>query len=125
MNDNIKKEPSIEQIMSRLYTADNKTVQKSINVENGLYQGLKEIEPRYNATISDLVNACIEFYVSENEIVYYPKPPTEIAEYRSFMIRQENLRKLQEIKNRTGIGISRLINLSIKKVLDIKINLET
>lgn len=115
-----RKEPTIEKIMSRLYTADNKTVQKSINIENGLYQGLKEIELRYNATISDLVNACIEFYVSENEIVYSPKPPTEIAEYRSFMIRQENLKRLQEIKDKTGIGISRLINLSIKKVLDIK-----
>ena len=115
-----KNEPTIEQIMSRLYTADNKTVQKSINTEYGLYQGLKEIELRYNATISDLVNACIEFYIAENEVVYFPKPPTEIAEYRSFMIRQENLKRLQEIKDKTGIGISRLINLSIKKVLDIK-----
>lgn len=110
---------SLEQIMSRLYTADNKTVQKSINIENGLYEGLKEIEPRYSATVSDLVNACIEFYVSENEIVYYPKPSTEIAEYRSFMIRQKNIENLQEIHQKTGISFTRLVNLSIKKVLDI------
>ena len=35
------------------------------------------------------------------------------------MIRQKNIDKLKEIHERTGISFTRLVNLSMKKVLDI------
>ncbi len=119
MNDNISKEQDIEQIMSRLYKRDNMPVDKNVNLEDSLYEGLKELENVYHATLSDLVNVCIEYYVLKDEIKYYPKPENEIAIYRNLRIRQKNIQDLQEINKRTGISVTRLVNLAIKKVLEI------
>ena len=75
--------------IDRLYKKDNYTIQKSINLEDKLYSRLKEIvEKEYDATISDIVNVCIEDLISSDNIKYYAKPDEEITIYRSVMIRK-------------------------------------
>lgn len=106
--------------IDKLYKKDNYTIQKSINIEDRLYTELKHFtNENYKATISDAVNICIEdLIISKNDIKYYPKPYGEISIYRSFMLRRENIKELEKIKNQTGISITRLINIAIKNFLD-------
>lgn len=104
--------------INKLYLADNITIQKSINIENDLFETLKKIQEQYNSTFSDLINICIEDLISSNEIKYYAKPSKEILIYKSIMIRKNNLDKLQEIKENTGISITRLVNMSMKRFID-------
>ncbi len=103
------------EVEDKLYRIENYNVQKSINVENAIYIKLKTLQQKYDATISEIVNICIEKLIVNNDIKYYCKPEGEICEYRSFMIRRENLEVLEEIKRKTGISITRLVNLAIKE----------
>ena len=105
--------------IDRLYKKDNYTVQKSINLEDRLYTKLKEIiDKEYDATISDIINVCIEDLVTGGNVKYYAKPTDEITIYRSVMIRKENVEALNKINLETGISLTRLVNIAMKEFLD-------
>lgn len=105
--------------IDRLYKKDNSTVQKSINLEDKLYTELKQlVENEYDATISDVINVCIEDLISNGNIKYYAKPEGEITIYRSIMIRKENVKALNNITKETGISLTRLVNIAMKEFLD-------
>lgn len=105
--------------IDRLYKKDNFTVQKSINLEDKLYTELKQlVENEYDATISDVINVCIEDLISSGNIKYYAKPEGEITIYRSIMIRKENVKALNKITKETGISLTRLVNIAMKEFLD-------
>lgn len=105
--------------IDRLYKKSNKTIQRCISLDNELYEELKNVvENYYDATISDLVNVCIEDYINENDIKYYAKPFGEISISRSIMIRKDNLEELKRLNETTGISITRLINGAIKDFLE-------
>ena len=105
--------------IDRLYKKSNYTIQKSINLEDRLYTKLKEIvDKEYDATISDIVNVCIEDLISSGNIKYYAKPADEITIYRSVMIRKENVEAMNKITKETGISLTRLVNIAMKEFLD-------
>ncbi len=105
--------------IDRLYKKSNYTVQKSINLEDRLYTRLKEIVDKdYDATISDMINVCIEDLLSTGSVKYYAKPEDEITIYRSVMIRKENAEALNKITQETGISLTRLVNIAMKEFLD-------
>ena len=102
----------------RLYLKANYTMQKSVNLDDRLYTRIKEIaDYDLDASLSDLVNVCIEEMLLKGRVFYYPKPYGEIALYRSLMLRKDNLRRLEEIKNIRGFSITRMINLAIKEFI--------
>ena len=105
--------------INRLYKKDNFTIQKSINLEDTLYTKLKNIvDTEYDATISDIVNVCIEDLISSGNVKYYAKPENEITIYRSVMIRKYNVKALNQITQETGISLTRLVNIAMKEFLD-------
>lgn len=105
--------------ISRLYTLDNKTIKKTVNIEDSLYKDLMSfLHKNYDATFSEIVNICIEDYISKNTPQFYEKPKFETVTYRSIMIRIQNLKNLQDMYKRTGISVTRLLNASIKEFLE-------
>ncbi|MCI9275755.1 MAG: hypothetical protein HFJ24_07480 [Clostridia bacterium] len=108
--------------IKKLYTKGNYTIQKSVAIEDKLYTELKGMTiNKYNAKVSDIINVCIEELIENNDIndiKYYKRPYGEILIYRSIMIRKENLKALEEIKDIKGITITRLINLAIKEFIE-------
>ena len=80
---------------------------------------IKEIVDKdYDATISDMINVCIEDLLSKGSVKYYAKPEDEITIYRSVMIRKENAEALNKITQETGISLTRLVNIAMKEFLD-------
>lgn len=62
-------------IRDKLYKIDNKTVPKSINIDDSLYEKIREAtEKVYDAKLSDIINIAIEEYVERNNPTYYAKP---------------------------------------------------
>ena len=105
--------------IDRLYSINNKTVKKSINIDDSLYKRLmRYIKKNYDATFSEVMNVCIEEYVYENKPSFYEMPENETVTYRSIMIRKENLDNLQKLHKKTGISVTRLLNCAVKKFLD-------
>ena len=102
-----------------LYSINNKTVKKSINIDDSLYKRLmRYTKKNYDATISDMINVCIEDLLSTGSVKYYAKPEDEITIYRSVMIRKENAEALNKITQETGISLTRLVNIAMKEFLD-------
>lgn len=105
--------------IARLYSIDNKTIKKTINIEDGLYSRIMEfIQNNYDATFSEMINVCIEEYVERNKPSFYEKPKLETVTYRSMMIRQKNLDDLEKIHKNTGISVTRLLNGAVKEFLE-------
>ena len=105
--------------IDRLYSINNKTVKKSINIDDSLYKRLmRYTKKNYDATISDMINVCIEDLLSTGSVKYYAKPEDEITIYRSVMIRKENAEALNKITQETGISLTRLVNIAMKDFLD-------
>ena len=104
--------------IDRLYSINNKTVKKSINIDDSLYKRLmRYTKKNYDATISDMINVCIEDLLSTGSVKYYAKPEDEITIYRSVMIRKENAEALNKITQETGISLTRLVNIAMKEFL--------
>lgn len=105
--------------VDRLYSINNKTVKKSINIDDSLYKRLMRFTKKnYDATFSEVMNVCIEEYVYENKPSFYEKSENETVTYRSIMIRKENLNNLQKLHKKTGISVTRLLNCAVKEFLE-------
>lgn len=105
--------------IDRLYSSTNKTIKKSINIDDSLYKKLMRFTKKnYDATFSEVINVCIEEYVYENKPYFYEKPENETVTYRSIMIRKENLDNLQKLHKKTGISVTRLLNCAVKEFLE-------
>lgn len=105
--------------IDRLYKKDNPTIQKSINLEDKLYTRLKEIvEKDFDATISDLVNVCVEDLLATGNVKYYAKPENEILIYRSVMLRKDNIEAINKVTKETGISLTRIVNIAMKEFIE-------
>jgi len=106
-------------IRDKLYKKDNKTVSKSINIDDSLYEKIKQsTEKVYDAKLSDVINVAIEEYIERNNPNYYAKPKKETVTYRNLMLRKKNIKKLNEYHNKTGISFTRLVNGAIKEFFE-------
>lgn len=105
-------------IVEKLYLKDNKKIQKCVNLDDDLYNKLKELsEKKYDATISEIINICLEEYIDKNNPTYYPKKKSEFTTNRSIMIRKNNEAGINEFHNKTGISFTRLLNGAIKEFI--------
>ena len=105
-------------IRDKLYTIDNKTVPKSVNIDDSLYEKIRQVtENKYDAKISDIINIAIEEYIQRNN-PHYAKPKKETVTYRNLMLRKNNIKKLNEYHQKTGISFTRLVNGAIKEFFE-------
>lgn len=105
--------------IDKLYSINNKTVKKTVNIEDKLYNRLmKFTKKNYDATFSQVINVCIEEYIKRNKPSFYEKPKLETVTYRSIMIRKNNLEQLQKMYKKTGISVTRLLNCAVKEFLE-------
>ena len=105
--------------IDRLYDINNRATKKSINIDDSLYKKLINLtQNKFDATISELINVCIEEYAEKNHPTYYEKPDRETVTYRSIMLRENNIDWLSKVNKKTGITVTRLINAAIKDFLD-------
>lgn len=103
----------------RLYKRNNYRIQKSIKLDDKLYARIKYIaEHEYDATLSDLINVCLEMIFLKGRIRYYKKPKNELGIYRSIMIRKDNWKRLEKANDIRGISKTRIINYAIKEFID-------
>ena len=96
-----------------------KWIKKSAEIEGNLYDKLKEIsENELDASINKIVDACISDLNLGDKVVIYKKQNNEINVARSVIIRESMYKKLEEMRERYGISISKLINIAIRNGLE-------
>ena len=97
-----------------------KWVKKSTEIEGNLYDRLKEISGKeLDASINKIIDACVDSLLLQDKVVIYKKERNEINVARSIIIRESMYKKLEEMRQKYGISISRLINIAIRNGLEI------
>ena len=106
-------------IRDKLYKKENKTQPKSINIDDSLYEKIRQATDKvYDAKLSDVINVAIEEYIERNKPTFYAKPKMETVTYRNLMLRRKNIEKMNEYHKKTGISFTRLVNGAIKEFFD-------
>ena len=89
-------------IRDKLYKLNNKTIPKSINIDDSLYEKIRHATKEiYDAKLSDIINVAVEEYIERNNPTYYAKPKNETVTYRILMLRKNNIKKLNEYHKKT------------------------
>ena len=103
---------------SRFLTKE-KWVKKSAEIEGRHYDILKEIsEKELEASVNKIIDACISNLVLKEKVIIYKRETNEINVARSIIIRESMYKKLEEMIERYGIYISKLINIAIRSGLE-------
>ena len=90
------------------------TVNKKLSIDENLYQDLTELSnSTYDASISKLVNAAIEDLITTKNVALYKKENTNQVS-RSFLIREDFLNGLYELKENYSVSINSLVNIAIR-----------
>lgn len=96
-----------------------KWIKKSIEIEGNLYDKLRKISDyELDASINKIIDACIDDFEIRETIVVYKKEKNEINVARSIIIRESIYRKLEEMREKYGISISKLVNIAIREGLE-------
>ena len=105
--------------IQRLYKKGN-LITRSLHIDEDLYNKLQYLSDNvYDASVSKLINVCIETsLLHKDRVKYYKKPYKTDSIYRSIMLREEFYEELIRLKDETGISFSRLVHGSIKEFLD-------
>ena len=97
------------------FSKKEKWVKKSVEIEGKLYDKLKEIS--YNdldASVNKIIDACVDDLQLEDRVIIYRKEKDEINVARSIIIRESIYKKLEDLREKYGISISKIINIAIK-----------
>lgn len=102
----------------RFYTKE-KWVKKSAEIEGNLYDRLKEIsEKELDASVNKIIDACVEDLKLEDKVVIHKKEKNDISVARSIIVRESVYKKLEDLREKYGISISKIINIAIKEGLE-------
>lgn len=111
-------EEIIINVFNKFYDKDI-IVQKTFDIETKLFDRIEFLsENIYDASISKLINACIDDLVDTEDIKLYPKDGTELYLKHSLLLRRYSLDNLEKLKVKYDISVYKLINMAIHRALD-------
>lgn len=90
---------------------------RNYEIDMGLHQKLKGLTGIYDATLSELLNVCIERYIELDSPAPYEKWEYLYPVIGTYLIWERNIKGLENLKAAYGISIQRLVNLAIKNAL--------
>ena len=80
------------------------------NLEKYESKGITLIE-----LVITIIDACVEDYEFEDKVTIYKKEKNEIDVARSIIIRESVYKKLEEMREKYGISISKILNIAIRE----------
>ena len=99
----------------QIFYTKEKWVKKSVEIEGRLYDKLKTISSKeLDASINKIIDACIGDFELGEKVVIYGRQKDEINVARSIIIRESIYKKLEDMREKYGISISKLVNIAIR-----------
>lgn len=105
-------------IFEKKLSKKDKILRRRVEVDNTLYEGLLKIVEQYDTTISNLVSIAIEELLRTEKVALYEKPKNEIVGSHNFSIKETLYMGLEELREKYGISIYKLINIAIYNALN-------
>lgn len=104
-------------ILDRFWAKDE-IIQKTLEIESSLYDEIEFLsENVYDASISKIINACIDELIETENVKLYTKETNELFTKHSLILRKSSLKNLEKLKDKYGISVYKLIHIAIKNVL--------
>ena len=104
-------------VLDRFWPKDE-LIQKTIEIESSLYDEIEFLcENVYDASVSKIINACIDELIETEDVKLYPKESNELFTKHSIILRKSSLNNLEKLKDKYGISVYKLIHIAIKNVL--------
>lgn len=101
-------------VLDRFWAKDE-LVQKTIEIESSLYDEIEFLsENVYDASISKIINACIDELIKTENVKLYKKENNELFTKHSLILRKNSLKNLEILKDKYGISVYKLIHIAIK-----------
>ena len=107
-------------LFDRAFKKRENKLRRNYEIENNLYSKLEELSKVYDASVTDLINECLLHLIQTENIQLYEKDPSEISVTHTLLIRESNLSGLEGLKEKYGVSIYKLVNISIRNVLNEK-----
>ena len=100
------------------YGKREKTYRRSYYIDNGLLTQLEELSKIYRAKIPDFVNDGLEELIKTENLQIYDKDKNELSIKYTLLVRESILRGLEDLTQRYGISLSKLVNIAIRNMLE-------
>ena len=93
-------------------------IRRNYEIDDSLYSKLEELSKIYDASVTDLINECLSNLIHTENIQLYEKNSADLMVTHTLLIRQSNLSGLEKLKEKYGVSIFKLVNISIRNVLN-------
>jgi len=104
--------------LEKYYHRREKRSKRIYEIDDDLYSGLERLSEIYEASVTELVNAAIEFIIKTENVALFQKEEAGLPVKHSLMIRESNLSGLDMLKDKYGVSIYKLVNIAIKNLLE-------
>lgn len=105
-------------ILEKRFQKKEKKHRRNYEIDDALFTKLEHLALVFDASLTDLTNVCIEQLIQSEDIVLFERPENELPVIHTFLIRESNLKGLENLKEKYGVSIYKLVNIAIKNVLD-------
>lgn len=93
-------------------------LRRNYAIEDSLYIRLKQSSLIYEASLSDLLNICLEDLIKREAVVLYDRTSGSYFGMHMFHVWESNVIGLDCLKEKYGVNIQQLVNMAIKNALD-------
>lgn len=93
-------------------------VRRRFEIDNTLYNELSKLNEKYDSSINKMVNIAIIELIKTENVNVYERPNNEITEGHNFLIRATSYKKLEELRDKYGLSIYKLVNIAIYNALN-------
>jgi hypothetical protein len=100
------------------YGKREKMYRRSYYIDDGLLTRLEELSKIYRAKIPSLINDSIEQLIQTENLKIYDKDKNELSIKYTLLVRESILQGLDDLTQRYGISLSKLVNIAIRNMLN-------
>ena len=102
------------------YGKREKTYRRSYYIDNVLLTKLEELSKIYRAKVPDFINDSAELLIKSENIEVYDRGKNELSLKYTVLVRESVLQGLDDLSQRYGISLSKLVNIALRNMLNEK-----
>ena len=111
---------TINRYLEQYYQIREGTTKKNYIIEDPLFIKLEAYAKYYEATMTQIVNLAIKRLIETEEIRLYEKKPNTRVFTHTFSIRESNIEGLENLSEKYGLSIYKLVNIALNNLIRIE-----
>jgi len=106
----------VDYLKQKLFKRENK-YRRNYEIQESLYAQLEYLSEIYDATIPEIINICVDYLIQTQNVRFFERDKKDSLISRTIGMKESNIIGLEQLNEKYGVGISRLVNIAINNVL--------